>query len=445
MPRSKMSDKLHFGSLYTDHKLPVNKLQSKSIDKDIAFNLIKDELKLETNERQNLATFCQTYMEDEAEQLINLSLSKNAIDKTEYPKVTEIENRCLNIIEKLWCGTDTIGTSTVGSSEGCMLAGLNMKVRHRNRYPKNNSRLNIIISSGYQVCWEKFAVYFDVDLRVININQNNMTLDCHQAIASIDQNTIGIVGILGVTYTGLYDNIEYLDQLLTEYNNIAEYPIYIHVDAASGGLFAPFVKPKIKWDFQLDNVISINTSGHKYGLTYPGVGWILFKNKNYIETELLFDVSYLGGTVSTMGINFSRSASHIVAQYYNFVRFGYEGYSKIHQKTQNVAKYIYNQLSKLNYFEFINKGEDLPILCFTMKGDYNWNLYALSDQLLKMGWQIPTYQLAKDLENITVTRMVIRADFNIDLANALVENIKQAINVLNETNIKLDRIETFIH
>lgn len=440
-----MNDKLHFGSLYTDHRLPKDKLQAKSIDKEIAFNLIKEELELETNERQNLATFCQTYMEEEADRLIGMSLSKNAIDKTEYPRVTEIENRCLKIIESLWHGTDTIGSSTIGSSEGCILGGLNMKMRHRKAHPDNHQRLNLIISSGYQVCWEKFAVYFDIELRTIPLDDQNITLNCERAIAEIDENTIGIVGILGVTYTGLYDNIEELDKQLSVYNAKSEFPIYIHVDGASGGLYAPFIKPAIKWDFKLDNVISINTSGHKYGLTYPGVGWVLFKNNDFVESDLLFDVAYLGGEVSTMGVNFSHSASHIIAQYYNFSRFGFDGYRKIHQKTREVANYLYEQLDQLEIFEFINKGEELPILCFSKIDNSDWNLYALSEELLKSGWQVPSYELSDNLSERTVLRIVVRADLNYALADALIRDIKQAITSLQIDSSYREPQATFTH
>lgn len=438
-------DKLHFGSLYSDHRLPKAKLQNDSIDKDVAFNLIKEELELETNERQNLATFCQTYMEKEADELINMSLSKNAIDKTEYPKVTEIEQRCLSIIENLWNGSNTIGSSTIGSSEGCILGGLNMKMRHRRAFPNNTNKLNLIISSGYQVCWEKFAVYFDIELREIDIDESNLTLNVGAVMEAIDENTIGVVGILGVTYTGMYDNVEALDKRIGEYNKTAKFPLYIHVDGASGGLYAPFVKPKIKWDFSLENVISINTSGHKYGLTYPGVGWILFKNNEYVEKDLLFDVSYLGGSVSTMGVNFSHSASHIIAQYYNFARFGFDGYYKIQKSTQNVAKYLSEKLSEMGYFEFINDGSELPVLCFKQQQGISWNLYALSDELLKYGWQIPSYELSASMIDVTVARIVVRADFTYDLADSLLADIDQCITKLEEAGTCLRKTCQFVH
>ncbi len=436
-----MEKEMHLNSLYTEHFLPENELALNPIDSQIAYELIEAELSLETNEKQNLATFCQTYMEPHAEKLITQSLSKNLIDKTEYPKVTDIEQRCLRIIEKLWHGNNTIGTSTIGSSEGCMLAGLNMKKRWQQANP-HLSKPNIIISSAYQVCWEKFAVYFDVELKLVPLDENNLSLNVQQAIELIDENTIGVVSILGVTYTGLYDNVELLNNALTTYNQNANFPLYIHVDAASGGLFAPFVDTKLKWDFDLDNVISINCSGHKYGLAYPGIGWVLFKNEQFVSEDILFNVGYLGGNVSTMGMN---SASHLIAQYYNFTRLGQLGYHKIHTKTQAVAKYLYEQLVSLNIFTFINDGSNLPILCYYLNDDNSWNLYALSDQLLKYGWQIPSYTLSSNLNSIVVSRIVIRADFTFDYAENLITDIKQTIDFLNANNINTNNFSSFTH
>lgn len=441
-----MKDNIHLNSLYTQHSLPTSKLANVPTDSHIAYELIKSELELETNEKQNLATFCQTYMEPQAEALIKESLSKNLIDKTEYPKVAEFEQRCLKIIEDLWHGTNTVGTSTIGSSEGCMLGGLNMKKRWQQANPDNN-KPNLIISSSYQVCWEKFAVYFDVELREIDLNPSNLTLNIDEVINSIDENTIGVIAILGVTYTGLYDNVEQLNTKLIEYNKNAKYPIYIHVDAASGGLFAPFVKTKMKWDFELETVISINCSGHKYGLAYPGIGWVLFKDNDHICQDILFEVSYLGGNVPTMGVNFSHSASHMIAQYYNFTRLGFEGYERIHTKTQHVAKHLFTKLNKMDLFEFYNDGVNLPILCFKMKVKRSWNLYALSDQLLKYGWQIPSYELSKAMDDTTVMRIVVRSDFTFDFVNDLVTDITNTIKWLDEMNLDLSDIksQSFTH
>lgn len=312
-----------FGSKESDEEIAKNELPEHTIQASLAYQLIKDELLDEGNARQNLATFCQTYMEDEAIKLMSETLEKNAIDKSEYPQTADIENRCVNMIAHLWNAPkdkNYIGTSTVGSSEACMLGGMAMKFRWRKRAEALGlditKKPNLIISSGYQVCWEKFCVYWDVELRVIPMDETHMSLDVDKAIKAIDEYTIGIVGILGITYTGKLDDIKALDEALSIYNSSTKHTVGIHVDAASGGLFIPFTKPQLAWDFRLENVLSINTSGHKYGLVYPGVGWVVWKDAAYLPEELIFKVSYLGGEMPTMALNFSRSASQIIGQYY---------------------------------------------------------------------------------------------------------------------------------
>lgn len=428
-----------------DIELPKYMLYKNSIDPKIAHNLIKDELMDEGNARLNLATFCQTYMEDEAKTLLADTLEKNAIDKSEYPQTTELENRCVNIIADLWHAPeecDYIGTSTVGSSEACMLGGMAMKFRWRKKAKEanidiNKKKPNLIISSGYQVCWKKFCIYWDIEMKIVEIDKNNMCLNVNKAIDMIDDYTIGVVGILGITYTGKYDDIEKLDRELEKYNKTAKIPVPIHVDGASGGMFAPFIQEDLNWDFKLKNVISINTSGHKYGLVYPGIGWIIWKDKEYLPEELMFEVSYLGGNLPTIAINFSRSASQIIGQYYNFLRYGFDGYKKIHMRTKNVANYIAKELEDIGIFEIYNDGIDLPIVCYKLKenSDRKWTLYDLSDRLLMKGWQVPAYPLPKTLEHIIIQRIVCRADLGHNLAEELVQDIKYAIDELNEARI----------
>ena len=339
-----------YGTKEEGSVIPKYSLNEESIDPDAARSLIENQLLDEGNSRLNMATFCQTYMEEQAVELMSNTLAKNAIDKSEYPQTAELENRCVNILANLWNapkGADYLGTSTVGSSEACMLAGMAMKFRWRNQAIRKGVNVrarkpNLIMSSAYQICWEKFCVYWDVELRIVPVTKNDMTLDIDTVMEYVDEYTIGIVAILGTTYTGEYDDIEALDKLVAEYNrthpNLPE--LVIHIDGASGGMFAPFTEPDLLWDFRLDNVVSISTSGHKYGLTYPGVGWVVWKDKKYLPEELIFKVSYLGGEMPTMAINFSRSASQIVGQYYNFLRFGRQGYSQIHLKTQEIATVI---------------------------------------------------------------------------------------------------------
>lgn len=429
-------------ALYDDIDIPKYALRKETLPPDVAYRFIKNELLDEGNARLNLATFCSTFMEEQAVQLMSETLEKNAIDKSEYPSTIELENRCVNIIANLWHAPQQgfLGTSTVGSSEACMLAGLAMKFRWRETAKRlgldiSKHRPNLIISSGYQVCWEKFCVYWDVELRTIPISFDNMCLNAQAAVDAADPYTIGIVGILGQTYTGKFDDIALLNDKVEQYNQKTPYKIDIHVDAASGGLYAPFIHPELAWDFRLNNVVSINTSGHKYGLVYPGIGWVVWRDKTCLPRELIFEVSYLGGSMPTMAINFSRSASQIIGQYYNFLRLGFEGYEKIHRHTQQVSDYIAQYLNSTGLFEMINQGETIPVLCFSMQtGKANWTLYDLSDQLDRKGWQIPVYPLPANAGSQIVCRIVCRSDLSLNLAERLVEDIQLAIRTLADSH-----------
>lgn len=336
-----------------------------------------------------------------------------------------------------------MGTSTIGSSEACMLGGMAMKFSWRKRAEKlgldiNAKKPNLVISSGYQVCWEKFCVYWDIEMREVPMDKNHMSINLDKVMDYVDEYTIGIVGIMGITYTGRYDDIKALDKLVEEHNKRTDYKVYIHVDAASGGLYAPFVEPHLKWDFQLKNVISINTSGHKYGLVYPGVGWVLWRDKKYLPEELIFKVSYLGGELPTMAINFSHSAAQLIGQYYNFVRYGFDGYKAIHERTHKVAMYLAKSIEKTGLFEIVNDGSQLPIVCYKLREDRNcdWDLYDLADRLLMKGWQVPAYPLPKNLEDNIIQRIVIRADFGMNMAYNYVQDMQEAIEFLNKAHLK---------
>ncbi|HEY5555614.1 glutamate decarboxylase [Acetobacterium sp.] len=428
-----------------DSALPKYKLGQKSVDPEIAYRLIQDDLLDEGSARLNLATFCQTFMEPAAVRLMSETLEKNAIDKSEYPQTSDLENRCVNIIADLWNAPKDMaffGTSTVGSSEACMLGGLAMKFIWRENAKKhgldiNARKPNLVISSGFQVCWEKFCVYWDIDMRLVPLDEEHMSLNMDTVMSYVDEYTIGIVAIMGITYTGKYDDVKKLDQLVEAHNQKTDYKIAIHVDAASGGMFAPFIHPDLEWDFRLKNVISINTSGHKYGLVYPGVGWILWKDKQYLPEELIFNVSYLGGNIPTLSINFSRSASQIVGQYFNFLSLGYEGYREIHQRTRDVAVYIAKELTETGLFEIYNDGDNIPIVCWTMKADANkeWSLYDLADRVRMNGWQVPAYPLPEHMENVIIQRVVIRQDLSIHLAVLFMEDLKRGIEDLDNAHI----------
>lgn len=445
-----------YGSLASGKDVVLKKLRKKPISAHIAYQLIKDQLIDEGNARQNLATFCQTYMEPEVTKLMSETMEKNAIDKSEYPEVARLETSCVNVLADLWNAPDAeevMGTSTVGSSEACMLGGMAMKFRWRNlarerELDLNAQKPNLVISSGYQVCWEKFCVYWDIEMREVPMDEEHLSINLDKVMDYVDEYTIGIVGILGITYTGKFDDIEALDQLVEKYNETHEHQLVIHVDGASGAMFVPFVDPDLAWDFRLKNVVSINTSGHKYGLVYPGVGWILWRNQEYLPKELIFDVSYLGGNMPTMAINFSRSASQVVGQFYNFYRLGYEGYREIHKHSQKAAMNISKAIEETGLFKLYNDGENLPIVCYTLKedADVSWNLYELADRLQMKGWQVPAYPLPADLDDIVIQRFVCRADLGQNLADSLIEDFLQCIEDLNHARVLFhDDDEPHVH
>lgn len=436
-----------FGTKQSSEDVILKKLRKKPVQPELAYRLIKDQLIDEGNARQNMATFCQTYMEPEATKLMTETFEKNAIDKSEYPSTAQIEKACVNMIADLWHVPDQekmIGTSTVGSSEACMLGGMAMKFKWRNEaiargLDVQKKKPNLVISSGFQVCWEKFCVYWDIEMRTVPMDKEHMSINIDKVMNYVDDYTIGIVGILGITYTGKFDDIKALDQLVEDYNQENGRSLGIHVDGASGAMFAPFVFPDLEWDFRLKNVVSINTSGHKYGLVYPGVGWIVWRDRVYLPEELIFNVSYLGGHMPTMAINFSRGASQILGQYYNFYRYGFDGYRDIHKRTQKVAMKVAKAIEETGLFDIYNNGENIPLVCYKLKDDQQvaWTLYDLADRLQMKGWQVPAYPLPKDLDEVVIQRFVCRGDFGMNMAEELINDFNSSISELTKANVSM--------
>ena len=322
-----------FGSEEMRNPAPTEFIPKGKTSPEIAYQLVKDETYPQTQPRLNLATFVTTYMDDYATRLMNEAINANYIDETEYPRVAVMCGRCLNIVANLWNTPEKAewktGALGIGSSEACMLGGVAAWLRWRNRRKaagKPFDKPNLVMSAGFQVVWEKFCQLWQIELRTVPLTLDHITLDPKQALEMCDENTICIVPIAGVTWTGLDDDIEGLDKALDEYNAKTGYEIPIHVDAASGGFILPFLKPEKKWDFRLKWVLSISTSGHKYGLVYPGLGWVVWKDKKYLPDEMSFSVNYLGANITQVGLNFSRPAAQILGQYYNFIRLGFEGY-----------------------------------------------------------------------------------------------------------------------
>ncbi len=407
---------------------------------EVAYQIVHDEAMLDGNSRLNLATFVTTWMDDYARKVMIENMDKNMIDKTEYPQTAEIERRCVNILAKLWNSPEKpycTGTSTVGSSEACMLGGIAALKRWQKRRKAKGlpiDKPNFIISTCMQVVWEKFAIYWDVEMRMIPVTAEKITLDPQDVIKACDENTICVVPIQGVTITGLNDNVKEINDALDKLNAEKGWEICIHVDAATGGFILPFINPETVWDFRLKWVLSISVSGHKFGLVYPGVGWVVWKDKQYLPEEMNFAVNYLGANIPSISINFSRPGNQVLAQYYQFMRLGKEGYKKVQQNCLNVCLYLKEQLKKMGIFEFFSNDMPNPLFIWTLKKDPNrkWTLYDLSDALHVEGWQVPAYTMPKAMEDVVIMRVVVRQGTGFDLADLLMEDIKRCVNQLNQ-------------
>ena len=326
------------------------------------------------------------------------------------------------------------GAVGIGSSEACMLGGVAAWLRWRKRRKdagKPYDKPNLVMSTAYQVVWEKFCQLWQIEMRTVPITEKHPTLDIDQALKMCDENTICIVPIAGVTWTGMNDDIEGLDEALDEYNKKTGYDIPIHVDAASGGFILPFLNPDKKWDFRLKWVLSISTSGHKYGLVYPGLGWVIWRDKSSLPDEMSFSVNYLGANITQVGLNFSRPAAQILGQYYNFIHLGEEGYRQIHSNSMAIAQYCHNAIGEMPCFKNYSKTLDNPLFIWRLDPEYEknakWTLYDLQDKLMMSGWMVPAYSMPKDIEDMIVMRIVVRQGMSRDMADMLIEDIKNAV------------------
>ncbi|MBM7073237.1 glutamate decarboxylase [Shewanella sp. 202IG2-18] len=427
-----------FSTAESKQELPKDKLPKTSHSSNTIYQLIKDELILDGNSRQNLATFCQTWVEPEVEKLMAIAVDKNIVDKDEYPQTAEIEKRCIHIISDLWhgesSGESALGTSTTGSSEAAMLGGLALlrkwQIKRKSQgldFDKPN-----LVTGPVQVCWHKFARYWGVELREVPMEQDCYQLTPEATIKHCDENTIAVVATLGLTFTGQYDPIEQIAKALDEFQLTTSIDVPMHVDAASGGFVAPFIQSDLKWDFRLSRVRSINASGHKFGLTPLGVGWILWHTESDLPDDLVFHVNYLGGNMPDIALNFSRPSGQVIAQYYNFLHLGFEGYQAIQSTCRDIAIYLANEINQLGYFDIIYNGNGgLPVISWKLKEHItDFNLYDLADRLRNKGWQVPAYALPVNQQKTVVQRILVKRGFSKDLACLLMRDYKQAIEHL---------------
>jgi len=407
------------------------------------YQVVHDELMLDGNSRQNLATFCSTWVEPEVHQLMDEAIDKNMIDKDEYPQTAEIESRCVHMLADLWNSPEsanTMGCSTTGSSEAAMLGGMGMKWRWRDKMRTQGKAVDKpnMICGPVQICWHKFARYWDVELREIPMEGDRLIMNPEEVIKRCDENTIGVVPTLGVTFTCQYEPVKTVCEALDQLQTDTGLDIPIHVDGASGGFLAPFVDPDLEWDFRVSRVKSINASGHKFGLAPLGVGWVVWRDKKDLPDDLIFWVNYLGGNMPTFALNFSRPGGQIVAQYYNFLRLGREGYRKIHQACYDTAAYLSDEINKMGLFKVIYDGRGgIPALCWSLKDGVNpgFTLYDLADRMRSRGWQVPAYSMPANRQDLVIQRILVRHGVSRDLGDLLLTDMQRCIDYFEKNPV----------
>jgi glutamate decarboxylase len=326
-------------------------------------NTCSDELDLDGRPNLNLASFVHTWMDREANQLMAENISKNLSDADEYPALMDIHARCISIIAHLWHVPNdcrAIGSATTGSSEAIHLGGLAMKQlwkEKRQAAGKDFSKPNIIMGANAQVALEKFARYFDVEARILPVSRaSRYVLDPKLVRENLDENTIGVFCILGSTYTGTYEDVQAVSDVLDAFEQETGHDVPIHVDGASGAFVAPFSYAGAggAWDFHLPRVRSINVSGHKFGLVYAGVGWIIWRDVKFLPKHLIFELHYLGGTEESFTLNFSRPGAHVIGQYYNLVHLGFNGYREVMEHMLSNARLLSNALEASSWYRCVS-------------------------------------------------------------------------------------------
>lgn len=450
--RNNLLDDL-YASTDTSVTLPKYQMPAQEQDPRHAYQVVHDELMLDGNSRQNLATFCQTWTEDEVRRLMDECIDKNMIDKDEYPQTAELEARCVHMLADLWHSPEsanTLGCSTTGSSEAAMLGGLALKWAWRKKraaqgLPTDKPNL---ICGPVQICWHKFARYFDVELREVPLEPGRLGLTPQEVIQRCDENTIGVVPTLGVTFTCQYEPVKEIAAALDALQADTGLDIPIHVDAASGGFLAPFCAPDLEWDFRIPRVHSINASGHKFGLAPLGVGWVIWRDAQCLPQELIFNVNYLGGNMPTFALNFSRPGGQIVAQYYNFIRLGKEGYTRIQSNCYDTAEFLASEINKMGPFEILfdgNRHKGIPAVSWTIKEEYvdkvNFTLYDFADRLRVRGWQVPAYSMPANCHDLVVQRILVRHGLSRDLASLLIDDFHRALQYFSERPVSLPLTE----
>jgi glutamate decarboxylase len=428
-----------YGNRFLLEAAPDNALPEHGMLAVDAMRLIGEELILDGIPQRNLATFVTTWMEPEAQRIIAENLHRNFIDHAEYPQTAEIEQRCIRMLANLFHAPgETTGARTQGSSEAIMLGALSLKWKWRARREaagKSTDRPNLIFGGDVHVVWEKFCRYFDVEPRIVPLQPDRYTIGPEDVEPLIDENTIGVAAVLGTTFTGHADDIVGIDALLRRIKEEKGLDVPIHVDGASGAFVWPFLYPDSEWDFRLEQVRSINASGHKFGLVYPGIGWLIFRSKDDLPEDLVFYENYLGKEDATFTLNFSTGSSMVLAQYYNFVRYGHAGYRYIMETMQTNAQMLAERIAGDGYFEIIGEESDeqLPLVAFKLTGERAYDEFDVASQLAaERGWMVPAYTLPPNAEHVTIMRALVKLTLGHTLASTLADDITLACQTLDK-------------
>jgi len=415
---------------------PDNKFPKEGLPALQALHLIQGDLFLDGDPQHNLATFVTTWMEDEAKELIAENLHRNFIDHAEYPQSAEIEQRCIRMLADLFHAPgETTGARTQGSSEAIMLGALALKWKWRARREsdgKSTDRPNLVFGGDVHVVWEKFCRYFDVEPRIVPLQEGKYTIGPEDVEPHVDENTIGVAAVLGTTFTGHADDIVGIDKLLAQLREEKGLEVPMHVDGASGAFVWPFLYSESEWDFRLDSVQSINASGHKFGLVYPGIGWLVFRDKQALPDDLVFYENYLGKEDATFTLNFSTGASMVLAQYYMLVRLGRDGYTWVMEAMQENARHLGDRIKELGPFELVGEGEEqLPLVAFKLAEGQPYDEFDVSSQLAaERGWMLPAYTMPPDADKVKMMRALVKLTLSRTLVDKLADDMADAIEIL---------------
>jgi glutamate decarboxylase len=415
-----------------DHKIPEDPM-----DPADAKLLIEEELFLDGDPERNLATFVTTWMGPDVRELIAQNLHRNFIDHAEYPQTAEIEQRCIRMLADLFHAPgETMGARTQGSSEAIMLGALAMKWKWRARQEAANQgtdKPNLIFGGDVHVVWEKFCRYFDVEPRIVPLQENKLVIGPEDVEPHIDENTIGVAAVLGTTFTGHADDVVGINNLLLQVKDEKGLDVPLHVDGASGAFVWPFVYPDSEWDFRLEQVQSINASGHKFGLVYPGIGWLIFRSPDSLPDDLVFYEDYLGKRDATFTLNFSTGSAMVLAQYFNFIRFGRSGYAYLMGLMKDNAEKLATAITDIGPFELIGEGEQLPLVAFRLSGEQPYDEFDLASQLAaERGWMVPAYHLPPNADKVKLMRALVKLTLGYSLAEKLAEDLDQACKTLHD-------------